>query len=154
MKSVTDRLYTPSHRGGMPGRQAIGGFTLIELMITVAIVAILATIAYGSYQRQIIQSRRAAGATCLQERAQLLERLYTTALSYAGAPNPPAACDANVSPHYTLSFTAAGPTARAYTLQAVPQGAQATGDTLCGTLTINQQGTRGQSGSGSEADCW
>lgn len=153
MKSVTDQLCMPSHRGDMPGRWAIGGFTLIELMITVAVVAILATIAYGSYQRQIIQSRRAAGATCLQERAQLLERFYTTALSYATAPNPPAACDANVSPHYTLSFAVA-PTARAYTLQAVPQGAQATGDTLCGTLTINQQGTRSQSGSGSVADCW
>src|SRR3546814_11828061 len=64
------------------GRKSASGFTLLELMITVAVVAILATIAYASYQDQIIKSRRAAGATCLQERAQFLARFYTTNLSY------------------------------------------------------------------------
>ena len=131
------------------------GFTLLELMITVAIVAILATIAFASYQDQIVKSRRAAGASCLQERAQFMERYYTTHLSYNDPDTPPVitACDAEVSPHYTVSLVA-GTTARAFILQAVPQGMQATRDTKCATLTINQQGTRTESGTGTEADCW
>src|SRR3546814_661335 len=78
------------------GRKSASGFTLLELMITVAVVAILATIAYASYQDQIIKSRRAAGATCLQERAQFMERFYTTNLSYlssAGAAPNIGQCD-------------------------------------------------------------
>ena len=138
-----------------PKRAAVSmrpqGFSLLELMIVVAIVAILAAIAFASYQEQVVKSRRAAGATCLQERAQFMERFYTTNLTYVGAPAP--ACDAEVSPHYTVSFVDA-PTARAFVLQAVPQGGQATRDTSCRTLTINQQGVRTESGSGTEADCW
>jgi|LNAP01.1.fsa_nt_gb type IV pilus assembly protein PilE len=141
---------------GISKRKAIvmrsQGFSLLELMITVAIVAILATIAYASYQAQIVKSRRAAGASCLQERAQFMERFYTTTLTYEGAPAPPA-CDAEVASYYTISFVAA-PTARAFTLQAAPQGIQATRDTKCATLTINQQGLRTVSGTGTEADCW
>ena len=140
----------------MPKRKAISmpsqGFTLLELMIVIAVVAILATIAFASYQDQIVKSRRAAGASCLQERAQFMERFYTTNLTYVGAPAP-AACDTEVSPHYTVSFVA-DPTARAFTLQAVPQGGQATRDTKCATLTINQQGARTESGTATEADCW
>ncbi|MCL6714001.1 type IV pilin protein [Pseudomonas sp. R2.Fl] len=100
-----------------------------------------------------MRSRRAAGAACLQERAQFMERYYTTNLSYAGAPNPPA-CDAEVSPFYQVSFVA-DPTATAFTLQAVPQGAQAERDTQCGTLTLDQQGSRGTSNEDTPAsECW
>src|SRR3546814_4976885 len=114
-------------------------------MITVAVLAILSTIAYASYQDQIIKSRRAAGATCLQERAQFMERFYTTNLSYlssAGAAPNIGQCDNEVSPFYQVGL-AAGTTARSFVLQAVPQGAQASKDTKCGTLTLNAQGVRG-----------
>src|SRR3546814_1244043 len=89
------------------GRKSASGFTLLELMITVAVVAILATIAYASYQDQIIKSRRAAGATCLQERAQFMERFYTTNLSYlssAGAAPNIGQCDNEVSPFYQVGL--------------------------------------------------
>ncbi len=135
-------------------RARVQGFTLIELMIVIAIVAILSTIAYSSYQDQIVKSRRSAAAVCLQERAQFMERFYTANMTYAGAPNPPAQCDAEVAPHYTLQFAAA-PTARNYTLQAVPQAAQATRDTLCGTLSLTAQGVRSEGGTASAAaECW
>lgn len=138
---------------GLRGLHHAAGFTLLELMVVVAIVAILATIALASYRDQVVKSRRAAGAACLQERALFMERYYTTNLSYVGAPNP-AACDTEVSPHYALSFVAA-PTAKAFAIQAVPQGAQATSDTKCGTLTVNAQGVRGESGTATSAtDCW
>ncbi|WAC63306.1 type IV pilin protein [Pseudoxanthomonas sp. SL93] len=142
-----------AHQRGAPRTDA-AGFTLIELLIVIAIVAILATIAYSTYQDQIVKSRRSAAAVCLQERAQFMERFYSANMTYAGAPNPPAQCDAEVAPHYTLQFQAA-PTAKAYTLQAVPQAAQATRDTLCATISLNAQGVRGETGTAtSAADCW
>lgn len=141
-----------------PSQEYAKGFTLIELVVTIAIVAILATIAYASYESFVTKSRRAAAATCLQERAQFMERFYTTNMSYLDratnlAP-PVAQCDAEISGFYQVGYQGAT-TAMAYVLQAVPQGAQATNDTLCGTLTVNQQGARGESGTAASADeCW
>ena len=139
----------------------IGGFTLIELLITIAIMAILATLAYASYDSFVVRSRRAAAAACLQERAQFMERFYTTNLSYfdaaANAAPVLAQCDAELQPHYQIGYqvtpTAAAP--RVYTLRAVPQGAQATKDNArCGTLSITQAGVRGRTGSAAVTDCW
>jgi type IV pilus assembly protein PilE len=140
------------------GRKRANGFTLIELVVTVAIVAILATIAYASYESFITKSRRAAAATCLQERAQFMERFYTTNLSYldpaTGSAPAVAQCDAEISGFYQVSYQGAA-TAMTYVLQAIPQGVQATRDTLCGTLTVNQQGVRGEGGTATSADqCW
>lgn len=134
-------------------RQHSGGFTLIELLIVIAIIGILAVIAVSTYQDQIVKSRRAAAAACLQEAAQFMERYYTTNLTYVNATAP--ACDPEVAAHYAAPSFVATPAARAYTLQIVPSGAQATRDTLCGTLSINQQGVRGEGGTASTADqCW
>lgn len=132
---------------------ADAGFTLIELLITIAIVAILASIAVASYQDQIVKSRRAAAASCLQQSAQFLERYYTTHLSYVGASRPD--CDAEVRAHYEQPEFSAGPAAKSYTLRIVPTGAQYDRDTLCRNLSINHQGVRGESGTAATADqCW
>lgn len=133
------------------------GFSLLELLVVVAIIAILSTIAYSSYIDQVVRSRRAAGAACLQERAQFMERFYTTNLSYLdGDGNPPniVQCDAEVSPFYQIGYNG-DPTATAFTLEAVPQGAQAERDTQCGTLRLDQQGSRTTSNEETPAaDCW
>lgn len=132
-------------------RRKNAGFTLIELMIVVAVIAILATIAYASYSFAMIKSRRSAAATCLQERAQFMERYYTTNMTYAGASDP-AECD-TVSDFYTLAFDG-DPDATTFEISATPEGAQEK-DTTCGTLTINQKGERTASGTASDvADCW
>lgn len=128
------------------------GFTLIELMITVAIVGILAAIAYPSYQNQVLKTRRATAKGCLLELAQFMERFYTPTMSYAGATLPTTACRTDLASFYTFGYNGAV-TATTYSIQAAPQGAQA-GDTLCGTLGINQVGTRTESGTGTVADCW
>jgi len=129
------------------------GFTLLELMIVVAIMAILAGLAYNSYQSSIIKSRRKAATACMQEAAQFIERYYTTNLTYVGVVVPNLTCQTDLSEFYTIS-TAAAPTAKAYTLRAVPKLVQASKDTMCATLTINQSGVKTTSGTAALSECY
>lgn len=132
------------------------GFTLIELVIVLAIVAILAAIAFASYRGQVVKSRRAAAATCLLERAQYMERYYTTYLSYDSTPAAVISqCDNEVTPFYQVSLVPGSLGAKSFTLRAVPQGAQASSDGKCGTLSITAKGVRGETGTAASADdCW
>ena len=100
------------------GAEARGqsGFTLIELMIVVIVLAVLASIAYASYENATIASRRKAGAACLLESAQFMERFYTTHLQYhqtrASPPvavPEPSSCSQDVTAFYDFSFDSASP---------------------------------------------
>lgn len=137
------------------------GFTLIELMIVVAIIAILASIAYPSYQDQMRKSRRADAEAALLQNQQWMERNFTlsgryneksdgTAVASSDLPVTSSPVD-GATPFYALSIAAS--TASTFSLQAVPQNAQ-TSDTDCGTLTINQLGVKGISGSSTVGKCW
>ena len=143
------------------------GFTLIELMIVVAIIAVLASIAYPSYIKYITKTRRNAATACLSEYANYMERHYTTYLSYkqqaADTTWPPALGCADTTQtgdyyNYRFGGTPASPTSTAYSVQAVPQDVQASRDTQCGTLGLNQSGTRfiqsSESTAAPVAACW
>jgi type IV pilus assembly protein PilE len=132
-----------------PGRSRAAGVTLIELMIVLLIVAILAGIAFPSYQSHVVKTNRAAARACLMEASQFLERYYTTNLTYVGGPvNPGCALDANMQTRYT--FTAPTLTQRTYVLAATPIGVQLAHDTQCGTLGIDQTNAR----TPTTAGCW
>jgi type IV pilus assembly protein PilE len=119
-------------------------------MITVAVVAILAAIAYPSYLEQVRKSRRNAAQAVMLDVAQKQNQLYldvrrfsaaADAAAIAGAPLR-VAVPTSVSAYYTLSVTAANPAdaAATFTVTAVPTGSQA--NDSCGTLTVNQGGVK------------
>lgn len=136
------------------------GFTLVELMIALAIASILAAIAYPSYQDSVRKSRRADCEGALVGFASAMERYFTTNNVYTGA--GPAGADTGAptvyftqcpvgggTPSYNLTIQAA--TATTYTLQAAPINAQA--NDACGTLSLSQANVKTASG-GTVASCW
>lgn len=132
-------------------RQA-AGFTLIELMITVVIVAILMTVALPSYRQHVIRSNRAAVEAFMLEVANRQERYLLDRRSYASSLSDLAlSVGPEISPNYTVSVSNTG-TGLAYTITATPIGAQLTGDTDCGVLALDQLGVKSASGGGDR--CW
>lgn len=132
------------------GRRHTAGVTLIELMVAVAIVGILAALAYPSYQRYVARTHRNAAAACLSQYAQFMERFYTTNLTYSDA-DPVMGCrlENDMNRHYTFAVDVSDD-GRGFVARATPVGAQASLDSACGTLTLNQTGGR----SPADNTCW
>lgn len=147
--------------------QRVAGFTLIELMIVVAIIGILSSIAYPSYVESVRKSKRSDARAQLVEVASFMQKFYSQNDRFDQANN-----DAEMpivlplalttvprggagTPYYKISFVADSLTKRGFTLQAVPNGSMA-GD-KCGALRLNQVGQRtvsGASASMTAATCW
>ncbi len=126
------------------------GFTLIEILIAIAIVGLLAGVAYPSYINQIHKSRRSDGHLALLTAAQELERCKTTNFSYVNCNVITAGSDESPEKFYKLSID--NVTAVAYELTATPQKEQV-GDTDCGNLMLDQNANRTASGPLNQ-DCW
>ena len=137
----------------MANRTRCRGFTIIEIVIACAVVAILAAIAYPSYVNTIQKSRRSDATSALLGAAGQLERYFTERNTYATATLGSGGVYPSTTQngYYTLSFGAK--TATTYTLNAAPRGPQAAD--ACGTFTYTDSGVKGVSGGTKPAvDCW
>lgn len=143
------------------------GFTLVEIMVVVAIVMVLAAIALPSYTESINRAKRAEAKAQLLEAAQYMQRFYsqnsrfdqTTAGAAVAVPDALARVPRTAAAgtqNYTLGFASAV-TAATFTLQAVPRAGGSMANDKCGSFTLNQAGQRDikNNASGSTADsCW
>lgn len=131
----------------------IRGFSLIELMIVVAIVGLIAAFAYPSYRNQVMKANRSDGKIFILEIADRQERFYSdqlpgsyttdiTDLGFANATSPDG--------HFTVVITddPSNDITVTYQITATAIGTQA--DDTCDTFTIDSLGTR----SSSPAGCW
>ena len=135
------------------------GFTLVELVIVLAVLGILATIAYPSYQAQVQKSRRSAARGGVMELAMVQEREYAAYGSYAESAGVPGVtfADGNPAPglnspfrndvarvaneyneFYNFTITADKNT---FSIRATPIGPQA-GDATCAFYSVNQAGVK------------
>ena len=152
----------------------LAGFTLIELMIAVAIVGILATIAATSYQRQVMQSHRTDARTALLDLAGREEKLFSTTNAYTNIPanlgygtsTSAASTTATAfpvssssgTPYYNVYIQTPDPNqggTNTYLITAFPiAGTPQANDTACTSLSVNQLGQQTATPVANTATCW
>jgi type IV pilus assembly protein PilE len=136
-------------------RIRVNGFSLIELMVTVAIIAILAGVAYPSYRKSVMRSHRADAIAALSLNTQNMEKCYTNNGTYLGCATLTAQSEHRLY-NIAQGTGAQATTATTYTLIATPTGTQAEDDE-CASLSISQSGNQtavNKSGTNTNAACW
>lgn len=131
------------------------GFTLVELMIAVAIVGILAAIAIPSYSAYVRRANRSDATRSMTLTAQALERCYSQNFNYAVATCPILGTSPAPSSqgYYTITITVNAGPPQTYTLTAVPAVAPQTADTTCTQFTLTSTGVQGAT-PGTAQTCW
>ena len=130
------------------------GFTLIEMMVTVAIVAVLATVALPTYRSTVLRAQRSDALATLAAHQAIFERCYALNFAYDGS-CPALASFPKTSPQGFYSIALTHSTESSYTLTATPVGSQSK-DFDCASISLDQANQRtALNGNGvSQASCW
>lgn len=128
------------------------GFTLLELMIVIAIIGILAAVGYPAYTSSVLKGKRSDAIKSLQVLAGRMEGFYSVNDTYTGATVNSAGTgtvgsNQSAEGYYTLSISSNN--AFGYTLTATPVQT----DAECTTMTLNSLGQKGATGTAA-ASCW
>jgi type IV pilus assembly protein PilE len=144
------------------GRQ--GGITLLELMIVVAIIAMISAFAFPSYTQYVVNTKRTAATSALLQVADRQQQFFMDNKTYAAdltnlgfSAHPQFLADdgrlvaaGDGDAVYLLTLANVAPTT--YTAIAAPVGSQLKRDTKCGTMTLDQAGAKDALAGGD--DCW
>jgi type IV pilus assembly protein PilE len=133
-----------------PVRSSAQGFSLIELVVTIGIIALLAAIAVPSYTSYAQQARRTDAIRALATARQVLERCYTQYYAYNNGACPALA---TASPSGYYAITTPTLTTNTYLLQATAQGVQLK-DQGCTAFKIDQTGAQTSTGTSTAQICW
>src|SRR5579864_498324 len=129
----------------MQNKSRIRGFSLIEIVVTMAIVALLASMAIASYSRYVRQTNRSDATKTMMSYAQTLQRCYSQYFTYSPATCPAsnniAGPTVSLNGYYTINV--AVPNATTYTITATPLKAPQTNDTSCVSFTLQSTGQQG-----------
>lgn len=132
------------------------GFTIIELVVTMGIIAILAAIAIPAYSSYTKNANRTDATRTLTLDAQALERCYSQKFNYTDASCPGAGPVASTQGYYTVTI-AVTTTPASYIITAVPRISPQTSDSACATFTLTSAGTQTATTSGGATNtqmCW
>ena len=129
------------------------GFTLLELLLTMAIVVILMGLSYPIYTGFEARANRQHAATALFQLAANLENYYLLNNSYEGA-NDMDMHIPSLNQDLTYQLHVNSVSDSGYLIEADPVGAQASRDTQCGTLFLDENNVKSISGSGNPQICW
>lgn len=139
-------------------RRTQRGFTLLELMIVVVVIAILASFAVSNYSRYAMRTRRADAKEMLMRIAAAEERHYTSFNKYTKNLKDDLGFSSDTPPtekgYYTIKIADVDASALKYTLSAEPVAGGAQGKDACKTLSLASSGTKDKTGDESNGKCW
>jgi type IV pilus assembly protein PilE len=131
----------------------LNGFTLLEMLIVVAIAGILASVAYPQYTEYVKRAARSDAMVLLLDAANKQEQYYADNRSYTNDLSLINVPTTSENGYFTISVDVPD-AGTSFTITATAAAGAVAGDTACTTFTITDTGIKGSTGTSDTDDCW